>query len=78
MDSNIPSKPAYVVISQLARYLRICCNYQDFVYIDPNYLQPDYSDKGLYTINFVATTRPLCIVMPDLTEVREVPEEYNY
>ena len=33
MDSNIPSKPAYgVVISQLVRYLRICCNYQDFVY----------------------------------------------
>ena len=33
MDSNIPSKPAYeVVISQLVRYLRICCNYQDFAY----------------------------------------------
>ena len=33
MDSNIPSKPAYgVVISQLLQYLRICCNYQDFVY----------------------------------------------
>ena len=33
MDSNIPSKPAYgVAISQLVRYLRICCNYQDFAY----------------------------------------------
>ena len=33
MDSNIPSKPAYgVALSQLVRYLRICCNYQDFVY----------------------------------------------
>ena len=33
MDSNIPSKPAYgVVISQLVRYLRICCNYEDFAY----------------------------------------------
>ena len=32
-DSNIPSKPAYgVAISQLVRYLRICCNYQDFAY----------------------------------------------
>ena len=28
MDSNIPSKPAYrVAISQLVRYLRICCNF---------------------------------------------------
>ena len=33
MDSKIPSKPAYgVVFSQLVQYLRICCNYQDFVY----------------------------------------------
>ena len=30
MDSNIPSKPAYGVV--ISRYLRICCNYQDFVY----------------------------------------------
>ena len=33
MDSNIPSKPAYgVFISQLIRYLRVCGNYQHFVY----------------------------------------------
>ena len=33
MDSNIPSKPAYgVFISQLTRYLRVCGNYQHFVY----------------------------------------------
>ena len=33
MDSNIPLKPAYgVFISQLIRYLRVCGNYQHFVY----------------------------------------------
>ena len=33
MDSNIPSKPAYgVFISQLIIYLRVCGNYQHFVY----------------------------------------------
>ena len=30
-DTTVPSKPAYrVAISQLVRYLRICCNCQDF------------------------------------------------
>ena len=33
MDSNIPSKPAYgVFVSQLIRYMRVCGNYQQFVY----------------------------------------------
>ena len=33
MDSNIPSTPAYgVFVSQLIRYMRVCGNYQQFVY----------------------------------------------
>ena len=64
MDSNIPSKPAYgVAISQLVRYLRICCNYQDFAYRS-NYSQPDYLDRDTYTKNSAAPTRPLCIATP--------------
>ena len=48
MDSNIPTKPAHgVVISQLVRYLRMYCNYQDFVHRS-NYSQPDYLDKDMY------------------------------
>ena len=32
MCSNIPSAPAYgVYVSQLVRYGRVCCNYEDFV-----------------------------------------------
>ena len=32
MSSNIPSAPAYgVYVSQLVRYARACCNYEDFV-----------------------------------------------
>ena len=31
LDSNIPLGPAYgVYISQLVRYSRVCCNYEDF------------------------------------------------
>ena len=33
MDSNISSTPAYgVFVSQLIRYMRVCSNYQQFVY----------------------------------------------
>ena len=33
MDSNIPSTPAYgVFVSELIRYMRVCGNYQQFVY----------------------------------------------
>ena len=32
MSSNIPSAPAFgVYLSQLVRYARACCNYEDFV-----------------------------------------------
>ena len=32
LSSNIPSAPAYrVYVSQLVRYARACCKYQDFV-----------------------------------------------
>ena len=65
MDSNIPSKPAYgVAISQLVRYLRICCNYTKILLTDLNYSQPDYLDRDTYTKNSAAPTRPLCIATP--------------
>ena len=33
IDSNMPSKPAYkVVISEVVRYLKVCCSNQDYVY----------------------------------------------
>ena len=61
MDSNIPSKPAYgVVISQLVRYLRICCNYQDFVYRS-KLLTTRLLKQDTYTKNSVVPTRPLYI-----------------
>ena len=65
MDSNIPSKPAYeVVISQLVRYLRICCNCQDFAYrsklLTTRLLRQGY----VYQKLCIEPTRPLCIAIP--------------
>ena len=74
MDSNIPSKPAYrVAISHLVRYLRICCNYQDFAY------RSKLLTNRLRIPKTLRHLQDLCTSLPhDFTEVREVPEKHYY
>ena len=66
MDSNIPSKPAYgVFISQLIRYLRVCGNYQHFVY--RSQLHVGYKDRG---------STMWCFVTPLKSSYSDTPLHY--
>ena len=79
MDSNIPSKPAYkVAISQLVRYLRICCNYQDFAYRS-KLLTTRLLRQGYVYQKLCSTYKTFCASLPhEFTELREVPEKQHY